>query len=96
MMLSIIMNELLMKSIKVIKQIIYMTFFRFFIEKKIEYVFKFRSGRCTRHKINRLWCNFGIRSNDTSFGDVYIISSTFSSSDVLATNLKKILFVLFL
>jgi hypothetical protein len=54
-------------------------------ELKVEFVFNFRARNCTRREITRPWRDFGIRANDTSYGEAYIGSSAFPGSGVLVT-----------
>jgi len=52
---------------------------------KIEYIFNFRARNCTRRPLTRDWRDYGIRANDTSFGEAYIGSSAFPGAGVLVT-----------
>lgn len=52
---------------------------------RVEYVYNFRARNCTRRPITRPWRDFGIRANDTSYGEAYIGSSAFPGSGVLVT-----------
>lgn len=54
-------------------------------DSKVEFVYNFRARNCTRREITRAWRDFGIRANDTSFGEAYIGSSAFPGSGVLVT-----------
>jgi hypothetical protein len=54
-------------------------------ELKVEFVFNFRARNCTRREITRPWRDFGIRANDTSYGEAYIGSSAFPGAGVLVT-----------
>jgi hypothetical protein len=54
-------------------------------DSKIEFVFNFRARNCTRREITRPWRDFGIRANDTSYGEAYIGSSAFPGAGVLTT-----------
>ena len=52
---------------------------------KVEFVFNFRARNCTRREITRPWRDFGIRANDTSYGEAYIGSSVLPGTGVLVT-----------
>jgi hypothetical protein len=52
---------------------------------KVEFVFNYRARICTRREITRPWRDFGIRANDTSYGEAYIGSSVFPGSGLLVT-----------
>jgi hypothetical protein len=52
---------------------------------RVEFIYNFRARNCTRREITRPWRDFGIRANDTSYGEAYIGSSAFPGSGVLAT-----------
>jgi hypothetical protein len=54
-------------------------------ESQIEFAYNFRTRNCTRRPITRPWRDFGIRANDTSFGEAYIGSSAFPGAGVLVT-----------
>jgi hypothetical protein len=54
-------------------------------DSKIEFVYNFKARNCTRREITRPWRDFGIRPNDTSYGEAYIGSSGFPGSGVLVT-----------
>jgi len=54
-------------------------------DSKIEFVYNFKARNCTRREITRPWRDFGIRGNDTSFGERFIGSSAFPGSGVLVT-----------
>jgi hypothetical protein len=54
-------------------------------DTKVEFVYNFRARNCSRREITRPWREFGIRQNDTSYGEAYIGSSAFPGSGVLVT-----------
>jgi len=54
-------------------------------DSKIEFVYNFRARNCSRREVTREWRDFGIRANDTSYGEAYVGSSAFPGSGVLAT-----------
>jgi hypothetical protein len=54
-------------------------------DSKIEFVYNYRARNCTRREITRAWRDFGIRANDTSYGEAYVGSSAFPGSGVLVT-----------
>ncbi len=54
-------------------------------ESKVEFVFNYRARNCTRRPITRAWRDFGIRANDTSYGEAYIGSSIFPGTGLLVT-----------
>lgn len=54
-------------------------------ELGFEYVYNFRARNCTRRTLTRPWRDFGIRSNDTSYGEAYIGSSSFPGAGILVT-----------
>ena len=54
-------------------------------DSNIEFVFNYKAHNCTRREITREWRDFGIRANDTSYGEAYIGSSAFPGSGVLVT-----------
>jgi len=52
---------------------------------KVEFVYNFKARNCSRRPITREWRDFGIRGNDTSYGEAYIGSSVLPSTGVLVT-----------
>jgi hypothetical protein len=52
---------------------------------KVEFVYNFRARNCTRRPITRPWRDFGIRANDTSYGEAYIGSSAVPGAGILVT-----------
>jgi hypothetical protein len=52
---------------------------------KVEFVYNFRARNCTRREITRPWRDFGIRANDTSYGEAYIGSSAVPGANILVT-----------
>ncbi len=52
---------------------------------KVEFIYNFRARNCTRREITRPWRDFGIRANDTSYGEAYIGSSAVPGANVLVT-----------
>ena len=52
---------------------------------KVEFIYNFRARNCTRREITRPWRDFGIRANDTSYGEAYIGSSAVPGANILAT-----------
>lgn len=54
-------------------------------ELKVEFVYNFKARNCTRRPLNRPWRDFGIRSNDTSYGESYLGASAVPGANVLTT-----------
>jgi hypothetical protein len=54
-------------------------------DSQIEFIYNFRARNCTRRPITRPWRDFGIRANDTSYGEAYIGSSVFPGAGILVT-----------
>ena len=52
---------------------------------QVEFIFNFKARNCTRREITRPWRDFGIRANDTSYGEAYIGSSAVPGAGILAT-----------
>lgn len=52
---------------------------------KVEFIYNFRARNCTRREITRPWHDFGIRSNDTSYGEAYLGSSAVPGANLLTT-----------
>lgn len=52
---------------------------------KVEFIYNYRARNCTRREITRPWRDFGIRPNDTSYGEAYIGSSAVPGANVLVT-----------
>jgi hypothetical protein len=52
---------------------------------KVEFIFNFRLRNCSRREITRPWRDFGIRANDTSYGEAYIGSSAVPGANILVT-----------
>jgi hypothetical protein len=52
---------------------------------QVEFAYNFKARNCTRRPITRPWRDFGIRANDTSYGEAYIGSSGFPGAGVLVT-----------
>lgn len=52
---------------------------------KVEFAYNFKARNCSRRPITREWRDFGIRGNDTSYGEAYIGSSALPGSGVLVT-----------
>jgi hypothetical protein len=52
---------------------------------KVEFVYNFRARNCTRRPLTRPWRDFGIRANDTSYGEAYIGTSALPGAGFLAT-----------
>ena len=54
-------------------------------DSRIEFVYNFRARNCTRREITRAWRDFGIRANDTSYGEAYVGSSAVPGAGILVT-----------
>jgi hypothetical protein len=52
---------------------------------KVEFIYNFKARNCTRREITRAWRDFGVRANDTSYGEAYIGSSAVPGANVLVT-----------
>ena len=52
---------------------------------KIEFVYDFEARNCTRRPLTRPWRDFGIRGNDTSYGEAYVGSSAVPGAGILVT-----------
>ena len=50
-----------------------------------EFVYNFRFRNCSRRTITRPWRDFGIRANDTSYGEAYIGASAVPGGNILVT-----------
>ena len=50
-----------------------------------EFVYNFKTRNCTHRSINRPWRDFGIRPNDTFYGEAYIGSSAVPGANILVT-----------
>ena len=53
--------------------------------RKVEFIYNFRARNCTRREITRPWRDFGIRANDTSYGEAYIGTSALPGAGILVT-----------
>jgi hypothetical protein len=54
-------------------------------DSQVEFIFSFRARNCTRRPVTRPWRDFGIRPNDTSYGEAYIGSSAVPGAGLLVT-----------
>jgi hypothetical protein len=54
-------------------------------DSQVEFVYNFRARNCTRRPITRAWRDFGIRANDTSYGEAYIGTSAVPGAGLLVT-----------
>jgi hypothetical protein len=52
---------------------------------KVEFSYNFKTRNCSRREITRPWRDFGIRANDTSYGEAYIGTSAIPGAGVLVT-----------
>lgn len=52
---------------------------------QVEFIYNFKARNCTRRQITRPWRDFGVRANDTSYGEAYIGSSAVPGAGILIT-----------
>jgi hypothetical protein len=52
---------------------------------KVEFIYNIGKHNCSRREITRPWRDFGIRANDTSYGEAYIGTSAVPGAGMLVT-----------